>query len=80
MRNWKLAKARVQEVAEKIAAGKFPAKPGYQCAFCPYRNLCPATEKVVYVSAKEAGRDQLKPGFAGGKCRSLAHSLRSGSG
>jgi DNA helicase II / ATP-dependent DNA helicase PcrA len=41
------AKLRVQEVAEKIARGKFPPNPGYHCAFCPYRNLCPATEKLV---------------------------------
>jgi ATP-dependent DNA helicase UvrD/PcrA len=41
------AKIRVQKVAEQIAEGNFAAKPGYHCAFCPYRNLCPATEKVV---------------------------------
>ncbi len=39
------AKLKVAEVAEKIAAGEFPAKPGYHCSLCPYRNLCPATEK-----------------------------------
>ncbi|MFY9561395.1 MAG: ATP-dependent DNA helicase [Terriglobales bacterium] len=51
------AEERVQEVAEDIAQGKFPAKPGYQCTFCPYRNLCPATEKVVSVALKKpAGR------------------------
>jgi DNA helicase II / ATP-dependent DNA helicase PcrA len=42
------AKLRVQQVAEQIAAGNFAAKPGYHCGFCPYRNLCPATEKQVY--------------------------------
>ncbi len=41
------AKLRVQEVAEGIARGEFPPNPKYHCAFCPYRNLCPATEKVV---------------------------------
>ena len=41
------AKLRVQEAAEAIARGEFAAKPGYQCSYCPYRNLCPATEKVV---------------------------------
>ncbi len=41
------AKIRVQKVADQIAEGNFAAKPGYHCAFCPYRNLCPATEKVV---------------------------------
>jgi DNA helicase II / ATP-dependent DNA helicase PcrA len=47
------AKERVQEAAENIARGKFPARPGYQCTFCPYRNLCPATEKVVSVPPRK---------------------------
>ena len=47
------AKLRVQKVSEQIAAGKFGAKPGYHCAFCPYRNLCPATEKVVVIADKK---------------------------
>ena len=50
------AKLKVQEAAENIAAGNFPAKPGYQCSFCPYRDLCPATEKVIYVPPKKAAR------------------------
>jgi RecB family exonuclease len=50
------ARVRVQEVAEDIAEGKFDAKPGYQCVFCPYRNLCPATEKVIFVTPKKAAR------------------------
>ena len=41
------AKLRVQKASDGIAQGKFAAKLGYHCAFCPYRNLCPATEKVV---------------------------------
>src|SRR5262249_49587968 len=48
------AEERVRDVAADIAAGKFPAKPGYQCSFCPYRNLCPATEKAVAVSRKKS--------------------------
>ncbi|MGA3092670.1 MAG: ATP-dependent DNA helicase [Terriglobales bacterium] len=47
------AKLRVQEVAEGIARGEFPPNPKYHCAFCPYRNLCPATEKVVAASQKK---------------------------
>jgi superfamily I DNA/RNA helicase/RecB family exonuclease len=43
------AKAKVEEVAQKIAAGEFEAKPGFQCTFCAYRNLCPATEKRLFV-------------------------------
>lgn len=50
------AKLKVKKVAEAIAAGKFDAKPGYQCVFCPYQNLCPATEKVIFGSPKKAVR------------------------
>ncbi len=52
----KAAEERVRKVAEDIAAGKFPAKPNYYCSYCPYRNLCPATEKVVHVPQKKAAR------------------------
>jgi DNA helicase-2/ATP-dependent DNA helicase PcrA len=45
------AKAKVQEVACRIEAGEFDPKPGYHCRLCPYRNLCPATEKRVHISA-----------------------------
>ncbi len=47
------AKARVEEVAEGIARGEFPPNPKYHCVFCPYRNLCPATEKVVAAPQKK---------------------------
>ncbi len=49
------AKLRVQKAAEGIARGEFAAKPGYQCSYCPYRNLCPATEKVVVAPARKPG-------------------------
>lgn len=42
------ARAKVEDVADRIAAGQFEAKPGYHCRLCPYRNLCPATEKPLY--------------------------------
>jgi len=45
------AKLRVQKVAAAIAHGEFPPNPKFHCAFCPYRNLCPATEKVVRIAA-----------------------------
>jgi len=48
------AKLRVLNAAEGIAQGKFAPEVGYQCRLCPYRNLCPATEKVV-VPQKKAG-------------------------
>ena len=41
------AKARVEEIAEKIAAGKFDATTGMHCAWCAYRVLCPKTEKRI---------------------------------
>lgn len=41
------AKLKVEEVAEKIAAGKFEPTPGFHCAWCSYRLLCPKTEKRV---------------------------------
>jgi len=48
------AKRRVEDVAEAIARGKFPAKPGYQCTLCPYRNLCPETEKIITLPEKKS--------------------------
>jgi RecB family exonuclease len=42
------AKAKVQDVADRIEAGQFNPKTGYHCRLCPYRNLCPATEKPLY--------------------------------
>ena len=47
-------KLRVKKAAEDIAEGKFAATPGYHCAFCPYRNLCPATEKTVATPEKKS--------------------------
>ncbi len=52
------AKAKVEDVAEKVAAGKFDPNPGFYCGFCSYRNLCPATEKRIHpieASKKAAG-------------------------
>lgn len=51
-----VAKLRVQKVAEQIARKEFPPNPKYHCAFCPYRNLCPATEKVVAPQKKSNAR------------------------
>ena len=49
------AKAKVQDVASRIEAGQFAPKTGYHCRLCPYRNLCPATEKQVHSTpAKKA--------------------------
>jgi DNA helicase II / ATP-dependent DNA helicase PcrA len=48
------ARLRVQKASDGIAKGKFDPKVGFQCSFCPYRNLCPATEKVVAAPQKKS--------------------------
>ena len=47
------ARLRVHKVSDGIAKGKFDPKVGFQCSFCPYRNLCPATEKAVAAPQKK---------------------------
>jgi len=41
------ARSRVIEVSASVAAGNFQPKPSFNCRFCAYRSLCPATEKQV---------------------------------
>jgi DNA helicase-2/ATP-dependent DNA helicase PcrA len=41
------ARARVEDAAQGIADGKFPAKLGIHCNFCAYRSLCPEKEKRI---------------------------------
>jgi hypothetical protein len=38
----------VENVANSIAQNQFDAKPGFHCAWCSYRGLCPATEKELF--------------------------------
>ena len=38
---------KIEAVAAAIAQEKFEPRPGFQCNYCPYRNLCPATEKII---------------------------------
>jgi DNA helicase-2/ATP-dependent DNA helicase PcrA len=40
-------KLKIEAVAAAIAQEKFEPRPGFQCHYCPYRNLCPATEKII---------------------------------
>jgi DNA helicase-2/ATP-dependent DNA helicase PcrA len=42
------AAAKIEDVAAAVSEGKFQPKPGFYCAFCAYRELCPATEKSIY--------------------------------
>ena len=39
---------RVASVAEQIAEGNFDPVPGRHCAWCVYKELCPATEVRLY--------------------------------
>jgi DNA helicase-2/ATP-dependent DNA helicase PcrA len=39
----------VLEVAAGIRAGRFHPKPGFQCNYCGYRSLCPATVEQIFV-------------------------------
>ena len=48
---------KVEEVAGKIAAEEFDAKPGFYCTFCAYRTLCPATEKRLYTDNNSKTRN-----------------------
>jgi len=41
------AKLKVEEIAGKIADGRFEPKVGIHCGFCAYRVLCPKTEKAI---------------------------------
>jgi len=51
-------RARIEEVAANIAAGKFDPKPSFGvCRLCAYRSLCPATEKRLSTTTKSSGRD-----------------------
>ena len=48
MPNLHEAQLKVESVAASIAAGNFDPKPSFNCRFCAYRSLCPATEKRLY--------------------------------
>ncbi len=41
------ARDRVVAAAAAIAQGDFQPKPGFHCAFCAYRSVCPTQEKVI---------------------------------
>ncbi len=50
---------KIEKVADAIAQEKFEPKPGFHCNYCPYRNLCPATERIIPEKLAAAG--QKKP-------------------
>jgi superfamily I DNA/RNA helicase/RecB family exonuclease len=52
------ARLHVEDIAGKIAAGKFDPTPGFHCSWCAYRVLCPKTEKRVPELLSIAAADQ----------------------
>jgi DNA helicase-2/ATP-dependent DNA helicase PcrA len=42
-------KQTIAEVADRIRAGDFAAKPGFVCRSCDYKPLCPAHEQLVSI-------------------------------
>jgi DNA helicase-2/ATP-dependent DNA helicase PcrA len=52
------ARLHVEEIAGKIAAGKFDPTPGFHCSWCAYRVLCPKTEKRIPDLLSIAAADQ----------------------
>jgi DNA helicase-2/ATP-dependent DNA helicase PcrA len=40
---------KIAEVADRIRARDFSAKPGFGCGFCDYKPLCPAHEQLISI-------------------------------
>jgi DNA helicase II / ATP-dependent DNA helicase PcrA len=45
----KETKEKIAEVAGRIRAREFSAKPGFGCGFCDYKPLCPAHEQLISI-------------------------------
>jgi RecB family exonuclease len=50
------AREEVQEVADDVRAGEFPAKPGFACKNCEYVPICPAHEHPITIRPAQAKR------------------------
>jgi hypothetical protein len=53
-------KQTIHQVADRIRAGDFGAKPGFVCRNCDYKPLCPAHEQLVSMqpSKKPTGKNR----------------------
>ncbi len=49
-----VAKQRIAEIADRIRGGDFAPKPGYGCASCDYKPICPAHEQLVSIRSARA--------------------------
>jgi len=45
----KETREKIAEVADRIRARDFSAKPGFGCGFCDYKPLCPAHEQLISI-------------------------------
>src|SRR5271163_3090056 len=45
----KETREKIAEVADRIRARDFAAKPGFGCGFCDYKPLCPAHEQLISI-------------------------------
>jgi len=55
------AKTEVLDVARQIAHGSFEPRKSFNCRYCPYRNLCPATEVRMFSGVSSDAQDSGKP-------------------
>jgi DNA helicase II / ATP-dependent DNA helicase PcrA len=46
------AKEKIAAVADQIRAGDFSAKPGFGCAYCDFKPLCPAHEQLIVIQSE----------------------------
>ncbi len=47
----------VRDVAARIRAQEFPARPGFHCRYCDYRPLCPAHEQHINPAPRPPAAD-----------------------
>jgi DNA helicase-2/ATP-dependent DNA helicase PcrA len=48
----------VRDVAARVRADDFPARPGYHCRYCDYQRICPALEQSFTLAATLAAEEQ----------------------
>ena len=55
----KETREKIAEVADRIRARDFPAKPGFGCKFCDYRPICPSHEQLVWIRGTAGAVDAV---------------------
>ena len=54
------AKEKIAAVADQIRAGNFSAEPGFGCAHCDFRPLCPAHEQLIVIEPAAGARTSIR--------------------